>query len=79
MSGCHYCGTTEGELRPYGPGGSPLCFTCMKASPEREAEAKQNFDVLLEASAAASPVGASVLTGDGPAPLLPGDQDPSRG
>lgn len=51
MNGCHYCGTTEAELRPYGPSGSPLCFPCLKADPAREAAAKGNFGALLDATA----------------------------
>lgn len=39
---CHYCEQTK-DLRPYGPKGAPLCFKCMKASPEREKEAAANF------------------------------------
>lgn len=44
---CCYCGTSR-DLRPYGPGGAPLCFGCMKATPEREAEAKRQFGGMLD-------------------------------
>ncbi len=39
---CRYCDNTT-DLRPYGPKGAPICFKCMKASPEREKEASDNF------------------------------------
>ena len=35
---CHYCATTERDLRPYGPGGSWVCFSCATETPEREAQ-----------------------------------------
>lgn len=70
MSGCYYCGTTEAELRPYGPGGSPLCFACMKADPEREAEAGRNLEAQLDAAQAASDIGSAILAhGQAPNPL----------
>lgn len=47
--GCHYCGASS-DLRPYGPGGAPVCFDCAMSSPERAAEAEANFGALLEAS-----------------------------
>jgi hypothetical protein len=70
--GCHYCATTARELRPYGPGGSLICFTCMKASPEREAAAHGALGALLDAAAAISPTGV-VAIGDagGPRPFDP--------
>lgn len=42
---CCYCHKMppEVELRPYGPNGAWLCHPCMKANPEREAEAKRQF------------------------------------
>jgi len=48
---CHYCGPTDRELRPYGPGGSNICHPCMKATPERERAAKGAFGALLDANA----------------------------
>ncbi len=71
MTGCHYCGTTE-HLRPYGPGGAPICFSCMKASPEREAEAGRNFAVQLDAAQAMSPIGSAFIGDDlPPTPVVP--------
>ncbi len=65
---CHYCETTE-ALRPYGPGGSPICFPCMKATPERERQAENIFGTLLEAAETLSPTGTAVIGFDsGPAP-----------
>lgn len=70
MSGCCYCGTTESDLRPYGPGGRPVCFPCMKAKPEREAQAHKALGALIGAAEAASPHGVAVIgTSDGPMPL----------
>lgn len=70
--GCHYCGTTERDLRPYGPGGSPICHPCATATPEREAATHAAFDAQLEAMGAITPI---VVIGDeeGPRPLRPGD------
>ena len=39
---CYLCGR-QGDLRPYGPQSLWLCFDCMKANPEVEAEAKRQF------------------------------------
>lgn len=47
---CHYCKATDKELRPYGPGGASVCFDCMTATPEREAQAQAAFGVQLEAA-----------------------------
>jgi len=58
---CHYCGTTKGDLRPYGPGGSSVCFPCVKNSPEREKVAREEF--LRQLDAAGSVV---ELTPNGP-------------
>jgi hypothetical protein len=75
MSGCHYCGTMDAELRPYGPGGAPICFRCMKAEPSREQAARQAFGALLDAAQATSPLGSALIgTEDGPIPLPSEDQ-----
>jgi hypothetical protein len=47
---CHYCGSA-GDLRPYGPGGSSVCFPCA-TTPERNADTEAAFGALLEASSA---------------------------
>lgn len=39
---CCYCGTAESELRPYGPGGSDVCFSCAMA-PGRKAQTEAAF------------------------------------
>jgi hypothetical protein len=70
---CHYCGTTEREMRPYGPGGSLVCFPCATATPEREKDMEAQFGLLLAANEAISPSGATVLTADGPVPFDPAD------
>jgi hypothetical protein len=68
---CHYCGTTD-DTRPYGPGGSSICFPCMKADPEREKTAEQSFVAQVEAAAAMSPYRVVVVNtaAGGPEPLL---------
>lgn len=69
---CHYCGTTESDLRPYGPGGSWVCFTCATSTPEREKAAESAFGALLDATSEMSSV---VVIGDseGPRPLRASD------
>lgn len=47
---CHYCGPTEEDLRPYGPGGSLVCFPCATATPEREQETEGRYGALLDAT-----------------------------
>lgn len=46
---CSHCKRT-GDLRPYGKGGTWVCFGCATSSPEREAEAREQFGSQLEAS-----------------------------
>lgn len=62
MSGrsCETCGTVENfpeqpktELRPYGPGGGLICFSCAFASPETEQRTKNAFGSILDAHDAA--------------------------
>jgi len=45
---CCYCGCA-GDLRPYGPRGAMVCFSCAMSSPEREAQTAQNFSAQLAA------------------------------
>ncbi len=45
---CYLCGRRD-EIRPYGPNASWICFDCMIASPEREADAKRQFGAQLDA------------------------------
>lgn len=61
MSECFYCKKPQEDMRPYGPGGSEICFDCMMASPEREEAAKKVFAQKLNAID-----GPVVLTSDGP-------------
>lgn len=72
---CFYHGATDAELRPYGPGGAPICFPCMKADSERERAAGAVFGAVLGAAEAMSPVGVAVVGREsGPQPYVPGDQ-----
>lgn len=76
MNECHYgCGATT-DLRPYGPGGAPICFPCMKATPERERQAEANFGAQLAAAEAISDIGSAILQGARPPePLMAADVD----
>lgn len=58
---CHYCGPTDRELRPYGPGGSTICFPCATATPEREQAATGAFGALLDAT---SSIGLTAIGAD---------------
>lgn len=71
---CHYCGPTDRELRPYGPGGSTICFPCMTATPERESAAQNAFGALLDGTEAMSPTGIVAIGGpDGPRAFDPAE------
>lgn len=43
----------KSELRPYGPGGSMICFSCAFATPETEKQTENNFLTIVEATNAA--------------------------
>ena len=45
---CIICNSPKNETRPYGVDGSPVCFPCMQASPEREAEARKQLDKVFD-------------------------------
>lgn len=62
---CHYCDKNF-DLRPYGPNGSMVCFSCAMKTPEREQETSRNFAVQLQAAG-----GVVVIDGTeiGPYPL----------
>lgn len=62
---CHYCGSSEKELRPYGPGGADVCFACAMETPEREKQTEGSFGALLGSAAAVSDV---VAIGDSGGP-----------
>lgn len=65
---CHHCASRD-SLRPYGPGGSFVCFPCA-TSPEHEEETRANYYVQLDAAAAVSPTGTvGIGTEEGPQPL----------
>lgn len=67
---CHYCGTDK-ELRPYGPGGSWVCYPCVTATPERDAAAGQVFITLIDAAAATTETGVVLVDEQGPRPFDP--------
>lgn len=46
---CHYCDKTN-DLRPYGPKGAMVCFSCAMGTPERKAETGRNFAAQLDAA-----------------------------
>lgn len=73
---CHYCATTEDELRPYGPNGTWTCFPCMKADPDRERIAELAYEAQIALAEAVSPVGvAAVGLSEGPIAYVPGGHD----
>ena len=43
---CYYCNTPQ-DLRPYGPKGTMVCFSCAMSTPERKQETEQNFAAQL--------------------------------
>ncbi len=49
MRACHYCQTTEKELRPYGPNGEIVCFQCGMSTPERRDAADRAIRAKLNA------------------------------
>ncbi len=68
--------TGKSELRPYGPNGAPICFSCAM-SPEHRAEADRQLYARLDAAEHASladggTVAHVVLTPDGPKTLKTG-------
>jgi hypothetical protein len=56
MKKCFYCEQDKEDIRPYGPGGSYICFDCTISTPEREALAHAQFDLQMEAAAQHSSV-----------------------
>jgi hypothetical protein len=71
VSTCHWCGPTDRELRPYGPGGANICYPCMKADPGRERAAAGVFGALLDANAAIGDDIVVIGSQDGPQPFDP--------
>ena len=59
------------ELRPYGPGGAPICFECATSTPEAEEQAKRAFHAILD-GATAMGGGIATLTDHGVEPGMPG-------
>ena len=59
MNKCHYCDKT-GDLRPYGPKGAMVCFSCAMSTSERKSEAERNFAAQLNAA--------------GPVPMIDGTE-----
>lgn len=71
---CSCCGQPEdfpadpgSEIRPYGPGGSDICYRC-GTSAEHVDETARNFGTVLDGATAAGG-GVAVLTDEGPAPF----------
>lgn len=66
---CCYC-PKETDLRPYGPGGSLICFAC-GTSAEHESETKANFGAILDAAESISPLSVAVISAaTSPQPLV---------
>ena len=66
---CTYCNTpnTVSELRPYGPGGTWVCFPC-GTDPKRVATTEKEFGKKLNAAGPVALIGDE----DGPAPFSKG-------
>lgn len=60
---CHKCGSTDKELRPYGPEGEDVCFSCGMGDLQ---ETERQFGTQLQEAG-----DVSVLTEEGPVPLIP--------
>lgn len=74
---CYYCGCSDRELRPYGPGGSRVCHPCVTSNPERNRQAQNAFGALLDAAENISPTGiVAIGEPDGPRPFAPEDIGP---
>lgn len=67
---CYLCKMPK-DLRPYGPGGSMVCFSCAFSTPESKKETENNFASQLRGSGAVSVIDGSAA---GPYPL-PGTKD----
>ena len=63
-SECYYCSKIGKELRPYGPRGANVCFSC-GTSPQHEAETNRNFGALLDEAGPIAVIGEE----SGPRPL----------
>ena len=63
MKTCYYCGCADGEMRPYGPNMSYVCFDC-GTSPEHVDETDKNFAAQMQAAGEVV-----LLTDEGPVPL----------
>ena len=48
------------DLRPYGPGGAPICYECA-TQPEHEAAALTQFHALMDAAEVAAAAGGKVI------------------
>ena len=65
---CYVCGKAEPEeLRPYGKDGQIICYDCMIADPEREAEAKRQIDKRFDA------IDGPVVIGENDGPISIGE------
>lgn len=57
------------DIRPYGVDGQDICYDCMMADPEREAEARRQLNKVFDRYEAESEVGIAVIGGaTGPRP-----------
>lgn len=64
---CIYCQSALKELRPYGPKGAWICFSCMKDTTDREREAKKQFLLQTEACNGVAVIDGSTV---GPYPYI---------
>ena len=50
MRTCYKCGTGDRELRPYGPGGVDVCYSCAMSTTDGIAAAEEQLGKLLDAA-----------------------------
>ena len=66
------------ELRPYGPGGQPICFECATSTPEAEEQTKRAFGAILD-GAQAMGGGVASITDHGIEPGIPNERTQADG
>ena len=72
MGLCNVCKREDCETRPYGRGGSDICFECAMGSEESKREAERQFSRQMDRAEGDSEIGVSIIgTENGPLPIKP--------
>jgi hypothetical protein len=71
---CFYCKQTKNmaKIRPYGPNGEDVCEDCVKADPEKNRIAREQYGKLLNQAAKVSKI--VFLSERGPVPVVAGSE-----